>query len=55
MDPETGKMYIFGYSAASPYCQYSVINADGKLTGTVNIDIPMPVMMHDFACSKKVY
>ncbi|GAB1540495.1 carotenoid oxygenase family protein [Scytonema sp. NUACC21] len=49
VDPETGEMMFFGYSFAPPYLQYSVVSKQGELLRTVPIDIPMAVMMHDFA------
>lgn len=52
VDPETGEMMFFGYSSASPYLQYGVVSAEGELLRTVPIDIPQPVMMHDFAITQ---
>lgn len=50
VDPVTGEMMFFGYSLAQPpYVQYSVVSADGELLRTVPIDLPVGVMMHDFA------
>jgi carotenoid cleavage dioxygenase len=54
VDPETGEMFLFGYQLmAKPYLQYSVVNAQGELVRTLAIDIPEPVMMHDFALSSR--
>ncbi|HMP01837.1 MAG TPA: carotenoid oxygenase family protein [Gemmatales bacterium] len=54
VDPETGEMFLFGYQfMAKPYVQYSVVNSQGELVRTVPIDIPQPVMMHDFALSER--
>ncbi|MUG98994.1 9-cis-epoxycarotenoid dioxygenase [Scytonema sp. UIC 10036] len=52
VDPKTGEMMFFGYSFAFPYLQYSVVSAEGELLRTVPIDIPQPVMMHDFAITQ---
>ncbi|KYC40292.1 9-cis-epoxycarotenoid dioxygenase [Scytonema hofmannii PCC 7110] len=52
VDPKTGEMMFFGYSFASPYLQYGVVSAEGELLRTVPIDIPQPVMMHDFAITQ---
>ena len=52
VDPVTGEMMFFGYSFATPYLHYSVVSAVGELLQTVPIDLPMPVMMHDFAITK---
>lgn len=53
VDPVTGEMIAFGFAPiAPPYLEYCVISADGKLLRTVPIDIPAPVMMHDFAITE---
>ena len=52
IDPITGEMMFFGYSFAPPYLQYSVVSAKGELLRTVPIEIPMAVMMHDFAITE---
>ncbi|MCL6753876.1 carotenoid oxygenase family protein [Nostoc sp. CCCryo 231-06] len=53
VDPVTGEMIFFGYSVfAPPYLQYSVVTAQGKLLQTVPIDLPIGVMMHDFAITE---
>jgi carotenoid cleavage dioxygenase len=45
-------MMFFGYSFAPPYLQYSVVSAAGELLRTVPINLPMGVMMHDFAITQ---
>jgi carotenoid cleavage dioxygenase-like enzyme len=53
VDPVTGEMMFFGYAIAQPpYLKYSVVSADGELLRTVPIDLPTPVMMHDFAITE---
>ncbi len=53
VDPVTGEMMFFGYSLAKPpYLQYSVVSASGELLRTVSIDLPVRVMMHDFAITE---
>ena len=52
VDPVTGEMMFFGYSSAPPYLQYSVVSPEGELLRTVAIDLPMGVMMHDFAITE---
>lgn len=50
VDPTTGEMMFFGYSlAAPPFLQYSVVSPARELLRTVPIDLPVGVMMHDFA------
>jgi carotenoid cleavage dioxygenase-like enzyme len=53
VDPMTGEMLAFGYSGFAPYLQYHVIDAHGSLVRTVDIDLPAPVMMHDFAITEQ--
>lgn len=52
IDPITGEMMFFGYSIAPPYLHYSVVSATGELLQTVPIELPMAVMMHDFAITE---
>lgn len=53
IDPITGEMLFFGYSMAQPpYLQYGIISPQGELVKTVPIDIPIGVMMHDFAITE---
>lgn len=53
VDPVTGDMLFFGYALSKPYVQYSVIDAQGQITRTTPIDIPRPIMMHDFAVTAR--
>lgn len=48
LDPRTGEMFCFAYSLFAPYLRYFVIDATGALVHKVAIDLPAPVMMHDF-------
>jgi len=53
VDPVTGEMMFFGYSPFKPpYLQYSVVSVAGELLRTESIDLPIGVMMHDFAISE---
>jgi carotenoid cleavage dioxygenase-like enzyme len=46
--PRTGEMFAFGYNVMPPYLTYLRVSADGAMTQMSEIDIPAPVMMHDF-------
>jgi carotenoid cleavage dioxygenase len=48
-DPVTGELVFFGYSPMAPYLQVHTASADGELTWSTVVEIPGPVMMHDFA------
>ncbi|MGF1478352.1 MAG: carotenoid oxygenase family protein [Cyanophyceae cyanobacterium] len=53
VDSVTGEMMFFGYSISEPpYLQYSVVSAQGELQKTVPIDLPVGVVMHDFAITE---
>lgn len=53
VDPVTGEMLFFGYSLTQPpFVQYGIVAATGELTRQIAIDIPVGVMMHDFAVSE---
>ena len=47
LDTATGELLIFGYD--EKLVRYGVLDPDGKLSRTATIEIPHPVMMHDFA------
>jgi carotenoid cleavage dioxygenase len=54
IDPVTGEMFAFGYSpVAKPHLQYTIIAADGALVHTTAVEIPIGVLMHDFAISER--
>lgn len=52
IDPFSGEMLFFGYSPIPPYLRYHVVSADGELVHSVDIDLPNPIMMHDFAVTE---
>jgi len=53
IDPETGELLFFGYSPFPPYLRYYVATADGKITRSEEIDVPVPTMMHDFITTRE--
>ncbi len=51
--PVTGEMLFFGYQFLSePYLTYHRVDAQGVLVQSEVIDIPRPVMMHDFTITE---
>ncbi len=48
IDPRTGEMCFFAYSLFPPYLRYYVVDPDGTLVHRAKLDLPAPVMMHDF-------
>jgi carotenoid cleavage dioxygenase len=53
IDPATGFMYAFGYSPIPPFLQFHVFDAGGTHVRSVDVDLPAPVMMHDFAVTER--
>eukprot|EP00002_Diphylleia_rotans_P033650 TRINITY_DN7172_c0_g4_i1.p1 TRINITY_DN7172_c0_g4~~TRINITY_DN7172_c0_g4_i1.p1 ORF type:complete len:527 (+),score=120.95 TRINITY_DN7172_c0_g4_i1:58-1638(+) len=50
VDPETGEMLFFGYAAdMPPYLRYAIADKSGAIIHNEAIDLPISVMMHDFA------
>jgi carotenoid cleavage dioxygenase-like enzyme len=50
---ETGEMHFFGYQlVTAPFVTYHVADRAGQMIHSQPIDIPNPVMMHDFALSR---
>jgi len=53
VDPVTGEMPFYGYSLTQPpYLRYSLADASGELLWSEPIDLPVGVMMHDFAITE---
>lgn len=52
IDPVTGEAIFFGYSPTPPYVRLHVVDATGTLIHTRAVDLPAPVMMHDFAVTR---
>ena len=53
IDPVSGELVFFGYNAKPPYLRYHVADAVGRLIRSEPIDLPGPVMMHDFAVTER--
>ena len=53
VDPVTGEMLFFGYDAfGPPWLRYHVVDVDGELVRSEDIDIEGPSMVHDFAITE---
>jgi carotenoid cleavage dioxygenase-like enzyme len=52
LDPRTGEMFFFAYSPLPPFLRYHVVDATGVLVHSIEIDVPAPVMMHDFVITE---
>ncbi len=48
LDPLSSELHLFGYGFLPPYLSYYVVDAHGDLIREEAIDLPNPVMMHDF-------
>lgn len=49
IDPIWDELCFFRYAAEPPYLVYGVVSPRGQISRTVPIDVPRPVLMHDFA------
>ncbi|CAI7918860.1 unnamed protein product, partial [Closterium sp. NIES-54] len=53
VDPVTNHMMIYGYNLThKPYLHYGVVDPSGSLVHATDLDLPHPVMMHDFAITE---
>ncbi len=52
-DPATREMHFFRYTGDRPYLTYFVGDPTGRLVRTVPIDLPEPVMIHDFVLTDR--
>jgi carotenoid cleavage dioxygenase len=54
IDPETGEMLFFGYNVMGPpWLRFHVVDRDGTLVRSEDIDIKGPAMVHDFAITER--
>ncbi|MGH9031930.1 MAG: carotenoid oxygenase family protein [Acidimicrobiia bacterium] len=54
LDPVTGEMLFFGYDVMGPpWLRFHVVDRDGALVRTEEIDIRGPAMVHDFAITER--
>jgi carotenoid cleavage dioxygenase len=51
IDPETGELLFFRYAPIRPYLVFFIADARGVITHHRPIDLPRPVMIHDFTCT----
>ena len=51
-DPVTGEMVFFGYSPVAPYLRVYSSDRSGELTWSTVVELPGPVMMHDFVVTE---
>ena len=52
LDPATGELFFFGYGPFPPFLTFHRLNAAGELVRSVEITVPGPTMMHDFAITE---
>jgi carotenoid cleavage oxygenase len=53
IDPVTGEMLFFGYDITGPpFLRFHVVDRDGNLVRSEDIDIKGPAMVHDFAITE---
>ena len=53
LDKRTGEMFFFAYSLFAPFLRYYVVAADGTLVHHADLELPAPVMMHDFIITER--
>ena len=53
LDPRTGEMFFFAYSVFEPVIRYYVVDARGALVHRAKLELPAPVMMHDFVITEQ--
>ncbi|MQA83671.1 MAG: 9-cis-epoxycarotenoid dioxygenase [Streptosporangiales bacterium] len=49
VDERTGELFFFDYGPRPPYLRYGVVDAGGRVTHCVDIDLPGARMPHDMA------
>jgi carotenoid cleavage dioxygenase len=51
--PKTGELHFFGYGFFPPFLTYHVLDRRGELVRSLEIPVPGPTMMHDFAITER--
>ena len=51
--PETNELHFFGYAPVPPYLVYHVLDAQGELVHSAEIEVPGATMMHDFIITRE--
>lgn len=56
-DPDTNELHVVSYAFEAPFLRYHVIDVDGRVTRTEEIEMGGPVMVHDmgFTSSRVVF
>ena len=52
IDERTGEFLFFDYFPHSPYMEYGVVSADGKLKSRIPVQLPGPRLPHDMAITE---
>ena len=50
--PETRELHFFGYGQVPPFLTYHVLDANGDLVHSAEIEVPGATMMHDFIITR---
>ncbi len=53
VDPGTGEMAFIGYAPLPPFLRYGVVSPDGRIAHQTEIDLEVPVMIHDMAITER--
>jgi carotenoid cleavage dioxygenase len=56
LDPSTGEMVLFGYSAKgrfTPWASLATVDRRGEVVRTAMLELPFPSMIHDFAVTER--
>ena len=51
--PRNGELHFFGYQFLPPWLTYHRLDAAGRLVRSVEITVPGPTMIHDFALTER--
>ena len=52
-DPSTGELHFFRYDVQPPFLTYYVADGEANIRLSCPIDLPQPVMMHDFVITEQ--
>src|SRR5207237_7183631 len=49
VDEATGELLVFGYGKEHPYIHLGIVDAEGALVRSVDVELPGPRLPHDMA------
>lgn len=53
LDPVTGELFLINYAMRPPFLEVLRVDAQGRLSRRIPVELPAPTMMHDFVLTRR--